>query len=277
MCKVFKVSRSSYYRWYTSGPTNRAMEDARFRHLISKIFEESKGTYGSPKITARLRNKYGYVISQRRVSRLMSELGLISKRSKKYKNTTDSNHSHPISPNLLNQNFSVARPGEVWVSDITYIRTLEGWLYLTIVLDLYDKKIIGWSLSDNLETKSTIVPAWRMAKGNRKITDDLIFHSDRGIQYASKEFRKLLKKNKRVTQSMSRKANCWDNAVAESFFRNLKSELEWDQEFCTHKKAKMAIFEYIETWYNTQRLHSSLDYKTPRQVEIEFYTKINAA
>jgi len=186
----------------------------------------------------------------------MKELGLVSKRSKKYKNTTDSNHKYP---------------------DITYIQTLEGWLYLTIILDLYDRKIIGWSLSDNLETKDTITRAWKMAVGNRKITDELIFHSDRGIQYASKDFREIIKKNKQISQSMSRKANCWDNAVAESFFRNLKSELEWDQEFSSQQKARIAIFEYIETWYNNQRIHSSIDYKTPRQVELEYYMKTKVA
>ena len=277
MCKVLKVSRSSYYRWFTLGPTNRALEDSMFSHLIKKIFDESSQRYGSPKITRKLRNQYSHVISERRVSRLMKELGLVSKRSKKYKNTTNSNHKYPVSPNLLEQNFSVERPAEVWVSDITYIRTLEGWLYLTIILDLYDRKIIGWSLSDNLETKDTIIRAWKMAKGNRKITDELVFHSDRGIQYASKDFRKIMKKNKRISQSMSRKANCWDNAVAESFFRNLKSELEWNQEFSNHQKARMAIFEYIETWYNNQRIHSSLGYKTPRQVELEYYMKYKVA
>jgi len=148
----------------------------------------------------------------------MKELGLVSKRSKKYKNTSDSNHKYPVSPNLLEQNFTVERPAEVWVSDITYIRTLYGWLYLTIILDLYDRKIIGWSLSDSLETKDTIIRAWKMAIGNRKITKELIFHSDHGVQYASKEFREIIKKNKRISQSMSRKANYWDNAVTESFF-----------------------------------------------------------
>lgn len=277
MCKVLKVSRSSYYRWFTSGPTNRAIEDSIFSELIKKIFADSKQTYGSPKVTAKLRDEHGYVISVRRVARLMKELGLVSKRSKKYKKTIDSNHKYIVSPNLLGQDFSVERPAQVWVSDITYIRTLEGWLYLAIILDLYDKKVIGWSLSDGLEAEQTIIRAWKMAVGNRKINDELIFHSDRGVQYACKEFRKIIKKNKKISQSMSRKANCWDNAVAESFFRNLKSELEWDQQFSCHQKAKMAIFEYIETWYNTQRIHSALGYKTPLQVEMEYYNNIKVA
>ncbi len=195
----------------------------------------------------------------------------ISKHRKKFKVTTNSNHSYPVCRNLLNRNFNPSRLNQVWVSDITYIKTQKGWLYLTTIIDLYDRQVIGWSLSTRLYTSQTIIPAWKMAVSKRKITINLLFHSDRGIQYASNEFRKIIRSNTLVTQSMSRKGNCWDNAVAESFFKTLKVELIYGNEFKSIEKAKTNIFEYIEVWYNKKRLHSSLGYKTPYEAELEYY------
>jgi len=178
--------------------------------------------------------------------------------------TTDSDHDFRISKNHLNREFIVKEPGKVWVSDITYIPTGSGWLYLTIILDLFDRSLIGWSMSSNMTAKDTIIKAWDMAVLKRKPSDQLMFHSDRGSQYACDEFREILKSEK-VLQSMSRKGNCWDNAVAESFFKIIKSELVYHTYFPNHKTARLAIFEFIEIWYNRQRIHSRLNNLTPLQ------------
>jgi transposase InsO family protein len=276
MCKVLKVSRSSYYRWLSIGPSKRVLENSLYTNLIKDEFDLSNQTYGSPRIKEAL-NRKGYCISKRRVSKLMKENGWRSKLKKKYKITTDSNHPYPVCRNHLDRNFTPERLNEVWVSDITYIKTVQGWLYLTTIIDLYDRQVIGWSLSNRLYTNQTIIPAWRMATSKRKITEPLLFHSDRGIQYASIEFRNQIKPNTLITQSMSRKANCWDNAVAESFFKTLKVELVYHYNFKTVEQAKTAIFQYIEVWYNRKRLHSSLGYKTPKEVEQEFNNLKNVA
>ena len=270
MCSVLKVSRSSYYRWFSGGPSNRFIENSLFTDLIKEVFDLSSQTYGSPRIAEQLKRK-GYKISKRKVAKLMLLNGWRSKLKRRFKVTTDSNHRYPVCSNHLNRNFTPKLLNEVWVSDITYIRTAAGWLYLTTIIDLYDRQVIGWSLSTRMYTDQTIIPAWKMAVSKREITESLLFHSDRGIQYASIEFRKLINKNTLITQSMSRKANCWDNAVAESFFKTLKAELIYQHKFTTIEEAKLAVFEYIEVWYNRKRLHSSLGYKTPKEMELEFY------
>ncbi len=276
MCKVLKVSRSCYYRWFTGNISKRDFENIRLTQVIKQVFSESKGTYGSPRITANLKRQ-GYLVSKPRVAKLMRKSGLRSKTKKMYRVTTDSNHGYSISKNHLSRNFKPKELNETWVSDITYIKTGQGWLYLTTVIDLFDRQVIGWALSKSLFTKETIIPAWKMALSKRSINMPLIFHSDRGVQYASKEFRKQLKANCLIVQSMSRKGNCWDNAVAESFFKTLKSELIYHEDYKTIEEARTAVFEYIETWYNTRRLHSSLNYKTPKEVELEFKNIKNAA
>jgi transposase InsO family protein len=177
--------------------------------------------------------------------------------------TTDSNHSYPVADNHLNRDFSPSSPGKAWVSDLSYIHTREGWLYLTVVMDLYDRKIIGWSLSESMKAVDTSIPAWKMAVKNRAIESNLLFHSDRGVQYACQGFTDELKAYPHILQSMSRKGNCWDNAVAESFFKTLKSEMVNQQEFQTRAMAKQALFEYIEIWYNRQRRHSALKNLSP--------------
>ena len=270
MCKVLKVSRSSYYDWLSRVPSDRAIERQLLTEKIVEIHRCSKGRYGSPKITKEL-NDQGIRTSRPRVARIMKNEGIKSITHKRFRvNTTDSNHKHAIADNHLNRDFSAQQAGRKWVSDITYIFTAVGWLYLTIIQDLYDRKIVGWSLSDNMTAQDTVVAAWKMAITNRPLTgQQLIFHSDRGVQYASDEFRKLLAR-KPVLQSMSRKGNCWDNAVAENFFKILKSEQVNHQQYLSLLQAKNDVFEFIEVWYNRKRKHAYLGYMTPEQ-----YGKIN--
>jgi len=255
---VLKVSRSAYYGWLNHKPTEREKEKARLTRVIREVFFNSKRTYGSPRVYSKLK-RMGYSVSKNQVAAIMKEESLRSIVKKKHVVTTDSKHNYPVAPNLLNRNFMVAGPGRVWVSDLTYIRTSKGWLYLTVIIDLWDRKVVGWSLSTSLKAVDTVVPAWLMAVKNRPITQELIFHSDRGIQYASNEFRKLLDGYSLVKRSMSRKGNCWDNAVAESFFKNLKMEWVYQRKYRSKMQAALSVFEYIETWYNTDRIHTALE------------------
>jgi transposase InsO family protein len=260
MCKVLKVSQSGFYRWKQTIISKRNQRMNLIKEKITTIYFESKQRYGSPRITKEL-NILGYKISRITVAKYMNKLGLRSKLSKKFKVTTDSKHSYLMVENVLNRQFSASEPSKVWVSDITYIYTKEGFMYLTTIIDLYDRKIIGWSLSNGMSTDETSLAAWKMAIKNRSVTTGLIFHSDRGIQYANHKFANILGSYK-VTRSMSRKGNCWDNAVAESFFKSLKTELIYGNKLISKVQMKLEIFEYIEIWYNRKRRHSALNYKT---------------
>jgi len=272
MCKVFKLSKSGYYHWKDRKPSARSVETAEIIREINQIYGESKGRYGSPKITHELKER-GRKVSRPRVARIMRSQGLRSIVCKKFKvTTTNSNHRYPVAGNLLNRDFHASRPGMKWVSDITYIPTDQGWLYLTIILDLYDRKIVGWSLSTDMTTENTILAAWRMALIHRPVTEPLLFHSDRGVQYASYAFTDELKSSN-VTQSMSRKGNCWDNAVAENFFKILKSELIKHTKFHSLLQARNETFEFIEVWYNRKRKHANLGFKTPVQFGEINYSK----
>lgn len=266
MCSLFKVSRSGYYNWLDRKPSDTAEANKMILGEIKQVYKQSRCTYGSPRITAEL-NDRGLRVSKPRVARLMKQADIRSIRQKKYRVTTDSNHNYRVNTNLLDRNFNPQKIAKAWVSDITYIKTAEGWLYLTIIIDLADRKVVGWALSQTMKTKDTIIPAWTMARTNRSITGSLIFHSDRGVQYACDEFRIELKKNPLVRQSMSRKGNCWDNAVAESFFKTLKTELVYHHHFKTREQANLMIFEFIEVWYNRKRRHSALGYLSPEQKE----------
>jgi transposase InsO family protein len=257
MCKVLGVSRSSYYSWLSRDPSKRSVENEELSNRIKKIYELSKRTYGSPRVTIKLQEE-GLHVSRRRVARLMKRQNLKSIIRKKWVITTDSRHNYPVVENKLNRDFNVTRPGQVWVSDITYIKTLQGWLYLTVIIDLYDRKVIGWSFSRSLKAAITTIPAWKMAVRNRLITQKLIFHSDRGVQYACHEFKNLLSSFKLVERSMSRKGDCWDNAVAESFFKTLKVEHIYHHNYKTFKEAELSVFEYIEAWYNVNRIHTTI-------------------
>lgn len=262
MCRVLHVSRSGYYIWLKSEPSKRTIENNKLIEQIHLIHKQSKETYGSPRITKELRARY-YLVSRPRVARLMKKAKIRSITKKKFVVTTFSKHGFALSPNLLNREFNPDQQGKVWVSDITYVRTMEGWLYLTVILDLADRKVIGWSTSKTMKAADTIIPAWKMAVINRPLVRRLIFHSDQGVQYACNEFREVIRREKFITQSMSRKGNCWDNACAESFFKSIKTEWIYRFKYKTIKSAALSIFEYIETWYNTCRRHSSLNYLSP--------------
>jgi transposase InsO family protein len=265
MCRVFGVSSSGFYYWLNHPRGKRQVESDLLLEEINNIYLESNKVYGSPKIAAKLAEK-GIQASRPRVARAMRKAGIQSTVRKKWVKTTDPGHVHPVAENVLNRCFSAEGLGEKWVSDITYIRTDAGWVYLTTVIDLADRKVVGWSLSDNMEAKNTTVSAFRMARRNRAVSEELLFHSDRGVQYACPEFSQHLK-GLPVIQSMSRKGNCWDNAVAESFFKTMKTEMVYQRTFKTKEQAYLAVFEYIEVWYNRKRIHSSLGYLTPAEVE----------
>ena len=236
------------------------------------VYKDSKGRYGSPKITEELRDR-GWKVSRPRVARIMRSEGIQSITCKKFRGaTTGSKHNLPIAENHLTRDFNAQMPGQKWVSDITYIPTRVGWIYLTIIMDLYDRKIIGWALSTTMTTRDTVLAAWKMAILNRPTCYQLIFHSDRGVQYASYSFTAELKKHA-VIQSMSRKANCWDNAVAENYFKILKSEMVKHANFQSIMQAKTELFEFIEIWYNRKRKHTYLGYKTPEQFGNINYSK----
>ena len=276
MCKVFKVTKSSYYRWLSEGPSDRWRENEELLIAIMDIFEESKDSYGSIRMTRELKAR-GREAGKNRVANMMRAAGLRARKPKKFKVTTDSKHNYPIAPNILDREFYASNPGEVWVSDLTYVRTKNGWLYLTVIIDLYDRKVIGWSMSKGLSAGETVIPAWVMATKNRPVTQKLIFHSDRGTQYACNEFTKILKANNQIIQSMSRKGNCWDNAVAESFFKTIKVEWIYNQNFINQEQAQLSIFEWIESWYNRRRRHSAIGYQTIEEFERNNHIFKNAA
>jgi len=260
MCQVLEVSRSGYYSHLKWTPGQRCLENQALSTAIKEIHRESRGIFGLWQILKELLAR-GFRCGKNRVYRLMKKLGIRSKIKRKYKVTTDSKHKEPLSANLLNRHFHVDLPDRVYVSDITYIWTQEGWLYLAMVLDLYSRKIVGWALRPYLTT-DLVEEAFLYAIRRRKPLPGFIFHSDRGIQYASKQFRKLLKKHGGIS-SMSRKGNCWDNAVAESFFHSLKCEWVYWESYKTRREARSSIFEYIEIFYNRKRRHSTLNYMSP--------------
>lgn len=262
MCRVLEVSQSAYYDWVDRRPSFRELENVRLVKEIYRIHKDpNTESYGSPRMTVELQAR-GIRCSEPRVARLMKDNGIRAQRKEYFKVTTKSNHSEPISPNLLEQDFKAKAPKRKWVSDLTYIWTLQGWLYLTIILDLFDRRIVGWALSERMHSQVTTIAALEDAVRREHPTPGLIFHSDRGGQYASKDFRKLLKKHE-MNQSMSGKGNCYDNAVAESFFRTLKSELIYRITLATRQAARLRIFEFIEITYNRFRRHSTLGYLSP--------------
>jgi putative transposase len=277
MSQVFGVSESGYYRFHSAEPSARTIENLNLQQSIKRIFEKSRETYGSPRIHAELQQA-GSSVSRPRVARIMSANGLYARKTKKFKVTTDSKHKYPIAPNVLNRMFTTVRSNEVWVSDITYINTTSGWLYLTVIIDLFDRKVIGWSMSRDMTAENTVIRAWRMAVVNRPISEKLIFHSDRGVQYACEKFTSILNSYSGVvTQSMSRKGNCWDNAVAESFFKTLKTECVYKEKYLSTSEAEISIFDWLETWYNRERRHSHLGNKSIEEFNISNHKFYQAA
>jgi len=264
MCRVFEVSRSGYYRWLKRKPSQRHLDNQRLDAQIREIYEQSKGRYGSPKITQELRDQ-GRKVGKNRVAERMRKAGLRSKIRRKYRVTTNSKHKFPVAPNLLERNFTAQAPDRVWVSDITYLATRTGWLYLTVIIDLFSRMVVGWALSSSLSHEMVVV-ALKRAIRRRRPANGLVFHSDRGVQYACTGFRDELEGHGFV-QSMSRKGDCWDNAVAESFFAIMKTELVYHERYEGHQDTLHSIFEYIEVFYNRQRRHSTLEYLCPAEYE----------
>lgn len=266
MCRVLEISRSGFYAWLGRQESGRAREDRRLTALIRGIFDESRKTYGAPRVHRTLR-KRGVRCGMKRVARLMKAAGLRSKTKRKFRvKTTDSKHGHPIAPDLLGRDFTADGPNQAWASDITYIPTDEGWLYLASTMDLFSRKIVGWSMSSTLHA-SVAINALQMAVDQRRPTPGLIHHSDRGVQYAAGDFRDLLDEHG-IDASMSRKGNCYDNAAKESFFHTLKTELVHHELYRTRAEARASVFDYIETFYNRQRLHSTLGYLSPVEFEL---------
>ena len=263
MCAVLDVSESGYRSWKHGGkPHRKRLTDAQMLTLIQAIHVEFKGAYGSPRMVRELRLR-GFPASKERVERLMQENGIKAKHKRRFKVTTDSKHNLPIAPNLLDRNFTPDAPNQVWTSDITYLWTDEGWLYLAIVIDLFNREVVGWSLKPRM-TADIVTDALTMAWFRRKPMSGLIHHSDRGSQYASLAFQAKLKEYGMIC-SMSRKGNCWDNAPSESWFGSFKNERVYGERFETRDEVIAMTFEYIEVFYNRRRLHSTLGYKSPMQ------------
>ena len=264
MCSVFQVSRSGYYAWNKRPESSRSKENRALSQEIAAIHRESDGIYGSPKIHGELQRR-GKRHGKNRIVRLMRKDGLYSKTKRKFRVTTDSNHSQPVAPNLLNREFNPTGPNQAWTCDITYIWTAEGWLYLAVVMDLFSRTIVGWSMAQRM-TRQLVIDALILAAKRRNPPRGLLHHSDRGSQYASDDYQALLTKLGMVC-SMSRTGNCWDNAPAESFFGILKRELIFHKRYLSRSQARQSIFDYIERFYNRRRIHSSLGYLTPNEFE----------
>jgi len=271
LCQALAVSASGYYAWRQRRiePAARTRQNQRLSALILEEFKASRQTYGSPRIHQALRQR-GQVYGRNRIARLMRQQRLSGRPKKRYRvRTTDSRHDQPIAPNGLAAMSALQRINQAWVADITYVATREGWLYLAGVMDLYSRKIVGWSMGPTLDT-SLVLASWHMAVRQRSVSGPLLLHSDRGCQYASAEFRHSLQQHG-VVASMSRKANCYDNAAMESFWSTLKQELIYRRQFASHAEAQLEIFAFIEGFYNQTRLHSSLNYLSP----VDFENKNN--
>jgi len=265
MCDILEVGRSGYYDWLKAKPGNRTIANGILDNNIKSIYYEHKMRYGAPRITKALK-AMNQPCSRNRVARRMEILGLKAIAKRKFKVTTDSEHNKPIYDNVLNRDFNTTAINQKWCSDISYVKTNEGWLYLAVVIDLYSRAVIGWSM-DKTMNKDLVCNALSMALFKRKFPQKVIVHSDRGSQYCSYKYRQLLKQHNLVG-SMSRKGNCWDNAIAESFFHTLKVELIYECRYSTREMAKHSIFQYIEQYYNRKRMHSAIDYRTPNEVEL---------
>ncbi len=279
VCRVLNVTESGFHAWRGRAPSKRAQERDHLSADIRKVFEAHRGRYGAPRIYQALRERDGYGGSLNRIQTLMRAMRLCAKAGRKYKATTDSGHSLPVAPNLLGQDFScdtgaestshAKAPDQVWLSDITYLWTREGWQYVCAVLDLFTRKIVGWAIAGHM-TRQLVLDALRMAYTTRKPIRGLIFHSDRGSQYASAQVRRWLAE-RGIRQSMSGTGNCFDNAPMESFWHSLKVEETHGQDFATRAQASHCVFAYIEGWYNTTRMHSSLGYKSPNQFDRDYH------
>jgi transposase InsO family protein len=264
MSRVLAVSRSGYYEWLKRLPSERLCRRAARDDLVRRAFEQAKGRSGSPNITRDLHDQ-GHVCDRKTVADSMRRQGLRAKAAKKFKVTTDSKHNLPVAPNRLNRDFQATQPNQKWAGDITYLWTDAGWLYLAVIIDLYSRAVIGWSMSQRM-TRQLVCDALTMAQWRRGFPKNVLVHSDRGSQYCSNDYQQLLKDHELIC-SMSRRGNCWDNAVVESFFHTLKVELIRDERFHTREQLKQAVFEYIEIDYNRNRRHSTIGHISPMAFE----------
>lgn len=272
MCRWLQVSRSGYYKWRARKPSARVLRTLEAERLLINLFSKFKSRYGSPRLAVEL-NASGFSLSENTVAKLMANQQLKARNGKGYKYFPDVLARNHVSDNFLKRNFKANRPNEKWVSDITYIKVEKGFVYLAVVMDLFSRKIIGWSL-DTTMTNQLIIDALNMAVGSRKVEPGLILHSDRGVQYRSGEYQRLLLEEK-IQPSMSRKGNCWDNAAMESFFARFKVEALYAEDVTTKQEAYSCVFEYIELFYNCQRRHSTLDFVSPNKFE-ENYAQLCA-
>jgi len=274
LCRTLAVSCTGFYAWCRRGLSLRAQQDAALKVGIRAAHAASGKRYGSPRIHADLRAEDRHV-GRKRVARLMREEGLEGQRKRRFRSTTDSRHSFPVAPNALNRDFSASAPNKVWVTDITYIWTREGWMYLAAILDLYSRRVVGWSIDSHID-RTLALDALAMALKTRRPEPGLVHHSDRGVQYASADYQRQLQ-DRGITCSMSRKGDCWDNAVAESFFSTLKAELVHRTDYVSRHQARASVFEYIEIFYNGRRRHSALGYVSPVEHEAAAARKALAA
>jgi putative transposase len=266
LCRYFGVSRSGFYAWRSRPESERAREDRLLLGEIERVYKKHRQVYGSPRIHAELKDD-GFEVGRNRVARIMREQGIQAKRRRPFRRTTESNHRFPVAPNLLNRRFNVEQPNRVWASDITYISTKQGWLFLAVVLDLFSRRVVGWAMSKRIDSQLTR-RALTMAINHRQPRKDLLHHSDRGFQYATLPYQKLLQRHGMIA-SMSRTGDCWDNAVVESFFSTLELELLDHHEFNTRGEARTAVCDYIEAFYNSERRHSYLGYRSPEHYEAQ--------
>lgn len=264
LCKVLGVSQSGYFAWKDRPASRRQRENMVLLAHVRSAFSLSNGTYGSPRMTRELQDE-GFAVGRRRTARLMQENGLQARQRRRFKHTTDSHHSWPVAPNIIDQDFAAARPDEKWGADISYVWTREGWLYLAVVMDLFARRVVGWAVGDRLH-RDLAMAALRKALLMRRPSAGLIHHSDRGSQYCSIDYQAELNRHG-VRISMSGKGNCYDNAMVEAFFKTLKSELVWRTVFNTRDQAESAIARYIDGFYNPVRRHSALDFISPAQFE----------
>jgi len=277
LCKMLEVSTSGYYASRKRGPSKRSRENEALLVRVKAIHAKSRGTYGSPRIREEIvaSDALKKPVSRKRIARLMREAGIEGRCPKRFRRTTNSEHEHPIAENRLERDFTASAPNRAWVTDITYVRTWEGWLYLAVVIDLFSRRVVGWAIAPHMRTE-LVLDALRMALGRRVPSANLVHHSDRGCQYASTEYRSLLQQHA-INCSMSRTGDCWDNAVAESFFATLKTELIYLQAWPTRRGACREIAEFIELFYNNERRHSYLGYLSPAEYERAQLTAARAA
>jgi putative transposase len=275
LCEALDVSRSGFYAWARRPPSARSQADARLTVEIVATHEKSRKRYGSPRVHRALRRK-GVRVGEKRVARLMRRNGLVARQKRRFRRTTDSSHTNPVAPNVVARDFEPRAPNHVWAGDVTYIATGEGWSYLAVLLDLYSRRVVGWAMSATNDTDLALAALQRAVRGRHLLPPGLVHHTDRGSPYASSDYRAALIEHAMVA-SMSRTGDCWDNACAETFFATLRAELVDDERYSTRRHAERSISEYIEGFYNVERLHSHLDYVSPIEFELKAHVATIAA